>query len=666
MRRHRHDRAQVAGVLAFALLTTFPTYWHGFVWDDPHLLHQSDTIRRGGSAWRVFSPAYWRAEHLAKGATYRPVPEVSFIASYAIGDGSPGPFHLTNVALHALVCVGVLALARSLFGGCASAYGIAVLFAVHPVHAETVAWIKNGAELWAVAFALGAFVCYVRAAAAWSERRAASCAYVAAGLCCFALGAASMEVGLLIVGAMFLYAVAGKGRGAPALAMFGLFAAAAVGARAFQVWVQVGAAQATGSGSPGAARFWGGAIVFAEYWRYLLVPVHLSADHYLDFARLSARASSLVGVAALAGVSVWLWRWRAARPALVWALAAVAAFCNIAAAPDRPFAEQRAYFPSIGACALMCFAFVRLPRRPARGLLGMAIIALSALTVSQCLAWRSEGSLWRRTVVRSPEHHRPWFNLSTVYAAADRLAESERLIHLSLRRQPRYARARDALGRLDQMRGDHESALAHFRAAARDGPRFAYAWNNMGISLSALSRTHEAVDALTRAIRGRRSYKQAHLNRAKLYVQTRDYAKAEADLTAGLGLTLEQDARIHCELGDLCRRRGRWNQAIQHYGRATRLDPTYAPAFAQLANVQCQQHDAATAVGNYSTALALDPDLAEARHSFGAALASLGLRVEAIAQLKQAIRLSPELGSQHGGLLHQLLAQQPRPPRGSR
>ena len=655
MMRPKRDAAQVAVVLAISLLATFPTYWHGFVWDDVHLLHQSDLIRREGSVWRVFSPDYWRTEHFAKGATYRPIPEISFIVSYSFRDGDPRPFHVTNVALHALVCVGVFVLARALFSGCGRAYCIAALFALHPVHVETVAWIKNGAVLWAVLFALGAFMCYVRAVAAWGKNCAISCAYLCAGLCCFALGAGSMEVGLLIVGAILLYAFMGKGRGAPALFMFGIFAAAAVGARAFQVWVQAGTAAKVGSCPPGMTGFWGVPIVFAEYWRCLLLPVHLNADHYLAFTSWRVRASALAGIVGLAALCVWLWRGRGVRPAILWAAGAVAPFCNIAAVADRPFAEQRAYFASIGACALLAFAFVRLPRRPARGLLGMALVAMGALTVSQSFAWRSEGSLWRATAPRSPRHYRPWFNLSTVYAQSGQLAQSGRLVHLALGRRSKYARARDALGRLDQMRGDHESALAHFRAAVKDGPRFAHAWNNMGISLASLGRTKEAIEAFTRAIRARRAYKQAHLNRGKLYAQIREHEKAEADLNASLGLTPAQDARIHCELGDLARRLGQWPQAIEHYSRATRLDPTCAAPLAQLANVQCQQNDAATAIGNYSTALGLDPDLAEVRYSFGVALASLGLRSEAIAQIKQAVRLSPELGRQHGGLLHRLL-----------
>lgn len=639
----KRDTVQIALVLVVALLTTFPTYWHDFVWDDVHLIHKSETIRSGASAWQMWRPSYWRTEHLAKGGTYRPVPEMWFAACYAYRGADPRVFHATNIALHALVCVGVLIAGKLAFAGCGSAFVIAMLFALHPVHVETSAWAKNAAVLWAVLFSLAAFVLYVHSVRRWLISKFTSMLLLLAGLACYGLAAASMEMGVLVVGVIVLWAIIGSDRGGRAVALSGPFVIAGVAVLCFFAWLGPGS-------DPGRAdhallrRALMSLAVLARYCGCLLLPLRLNPEHGLG----SVVGGAALGAGVLACAATCLWRWRTLRMAILWTFVGTAPFCVTSHLADRPFAEQRAYFALIGACASLSFLFMRLPRNRGRSLLGLAAMALASLGVSQSFMWQSETSLWNGTVPRSPAHARPWFNLSTTQADATRLNDAERSAQMALRRRPGYAQAHDRLGRLDRMRGDYPAAIEHFRAATQADPQFAYAWNNFGITLAELGQAEAGMAALTEAIRVDPSYRQALLNRGQLYGRMGKHEEAIADLTASLGLTPTEDACTHYRLGDQHRLRGRTTEASHHYGAAVRLDPACGAAYAQLAGLRHQQGRLTEAVGNYSISLAIEHRRPEVRLNFGSALADLGLKPEAVVHLKEAIRLSPELGSRYG------------------
>lgn len=661
MTKAQRERGQAGLVLALSLLVILPTFWHGFVWDDPHLIHQSAAIRSSGSAWRVFGLEYWRHEHFAKGGTYRPLPEVSLLWSYAYRGADPRPFHGTNLLLHGLVCVLVFLAAKHLLRRAGLAFAAGLVFALHPVLVETAAWAKNVAVLMAVAFSLIAWVSYCRALASWPESRSRSWLWATLAAGAILCAAASKEEGLLVAGVMLCAGLVHREDRRGRLLLLVPTALGVAAAVALHVLVRAGAAP-HGSPTPGGLGRVGPAFVaFAEYWRALLLPISCCADHHFALGGAKTFLRGGVILAASAPFCLLVWRGRG-KLSVVWLLVGIAPLCYLAAMSERPLAEQRAYFALVGASALMVAVFLWRPTPARRGLFACALVALSVLTVRQVFVWRSEHSLWMDTVPKSPGHYRPWLNLASTLRASGRISEAKRLLHLSIERRPVYARARNNLGNLCQAQGDHQAAVAHYRAAVHDGPRFADAWNNMGTSLAALGRTQEAIDALTEAIRLRPRYRQAHLNRGKVYIRLQRWADACADLQAGLGLLPETDARTRCELGDIARREGRVDEAAKHYQRAIDLDRNYAPAWVQMANLHMLARDTLAAVGRYSIAVGLAPDLAEARYNYATALQALGLRRPAIVQMKQAIRLSPELAQRQDWIsvtqLRRLIEQQ--------
>ncbi|MCU0722188.1 MAG: hypothetical protein MUC63_00970 [Planctomycetes bacterium] len=146
--RLRRLRAAVpsAAVLAACLLAYAPALRCGFVgWDDEWLITGNPWLR-APSARTLSAVLDPRADPDVRGALgeeYLPVRDLSHAAEFALWGGSPLGFHAVNLGLHVLACLLLHALVARLSGSRVMALAAALLFAVHPLHAEPVAWLAG-------------------------------------------------------------------------------------------------------------------------------------------------------------------------------------------------------------------------------------------------------------------------------------------------------------------------------------------------------------------------------------------------------------------------------------------------------------------------------------------------------------------------------------------
>jgi hypothetical protein len=148
--------ALVALLAAAVFAHTLP---FDFVYDDVPVILRNEHLH-SLAAWREILAGPWWSSGL-----YRPLTSLTFAINWAMGGGSPWPFHLTNVLAHAAASVLVLLLAKRLLPP-AAALAAALLFAVHPVHVEAVANLVGRAEVLATLFTVAAALLYLE----WGER----------------------------------------------------------------------------------------------------------------------------------------------------------------------------------------------------------------------------------------------------------------------------------------------------------------------------------------------------------------------------------------------------------------------------------------------------------------------------------------------------------------
>ncbi len=132
---------------------------NGFALDDVQIIVENERVHSLIGAWRVFTQTYWPPS--GGSSLYRPLTSLGFAIQWAVGGGSPLPFHIVSIALYAAVSLAFLRFAE-LITDVRIAWLSAALFAVHPLHVEAVANVVGQAELWSAFFALLSMTLYVR------------------------------------------------------------------------------------------------------------------------------------------------------------------------------------------------------------------------------------------------------------------------------------------------------------------------------------------------------------------------------------------------------------------------------------------------------------------------------------------------------------------------
>jgi protein O-mannosyl-transferase len=517
-----------------------PTLAGTWVWDDSIVLGtQLAAIRGWGEAF--FPPPgipQWPY------AYYRPLLTVSYLLDRAVfGElATRGP-HAVNVLLHALSTLLVAWLALRLFAGRAharwAALGAGLLFAVHPIHTESVSWITGRSDVLATCLLLAALALAARL------RSGAGPGAIAGSLLLFALATLSKEVALVGVGLLpiLLWALPAPEPERPRCSsqrerwLIGGYALVALG---------YGLLRAAAGTESGLGRFEGGVAaaagrLLAALGYYLLKVVWPPPQSALVVELPAAGWGALVGSLAIAflvwaglrarqGQRQWLlgglWVLVPLLPALPVAISRLA---------EAPVAERYLYLPSVGVSWLfagaLTLALERLGRRELVLVAAAALVTLAgAATVTRNQVWRSDLALWSDTVRKAPDSGLAWNELGKAY--------------------------------LDR-RLDLDTAKSHFeRALATYDDPFgrALASNSLGVIAIQQGRANDAIEAWTRAAAEKPDYATPHFNLGNFYA-----SRVDAQLRAGRGLDRELLA-----------------QARAHLARAVEADPRYTKAVQRL------------------------------------------------------------------------------------
>lgn len=421
----------VAAVGAVAVAVYANSLANGFVWDDPIIVERQLAVFRSLGDVLItprgipqYSPDY-----------YRPTTTVSYLLDSRLGGDDPLAFHASVVLAHALVSILVALLCRSMLPLTAAAERAAVaaglLFAVHPLHTESVAWAAGRSDVLATGFAV-AVLLSLRGARPGPLRVAVS------GLCAFAaLGA--KEVAVALYPLLFLRdAIAGDLRGMRrAVVRYAGVGAALI---AYLVLRRITIGDVIGE-QPGEQSILASLPVamwaMGGYIRMLLWPWPLNAlidDVPRGFA-------SLLGLAALAGALAWslvCWRRgdRAWAFATTWIIVAIAPSLTILwKIPEVPMAERYAYLPSVGLALWFALLLLRggLTATPVRSLsvVPLLLVAAGAVWVRNPV-WRDDVTLWTDTAAKTSVSGMAWRSLGSAYLRAGRYEEAEPLLRRAL------------------------------------------------------------------------------------------------------------------------------------------------------------------------------------------------------------------------------------------
>lgn len=592
-------------VAAFAY---FPCLHGTWLWDDGLEISQNAALRVDGGWWRTWI----RPE----GMDYFPLKNSLQWVEWHLWGADAAAYHWVNLGLHVL---SALLLWRLLHGlGVRAAYLGGLLFAVHPLAVESVAWIsefKNTVSLPPLLLASIATVEFYRTGSRWAWVR--SLLWFLAALAC----KTSVVMFPFVV---LLYEWWRRGRVTSRdLRKAAPFFAASLAMGAATVWFQsTRAIGLAGTASPLGVRLAQAGVSLCWYARQAVWPSGLEPIYPSSQGMLPGCAAWLC-VAVLLGL-FWTYRAGWGRHALLgggWFLInllPVLGILPMAYTRISPRADHFAYLPLVGLIGLAAAAagaaaaalgkrgVSRLPLRLASTSAAVAVVALLALeTRSYAAVYLNEKALWTFAVERNPGAWLARNNLGKELLQEGRPADAAAQFGEATRIRPDSPEAHANLGNALVANGLEDEARKEYEAAIRIDPGFAGAHYNLGLSLLRAGRRPEAAAEFLEALK-------------------RDPRHAPARNSLGLALA----------------GMGRLDEAREQYREALVLDPELKEAHLNLGNVLFRQGSFEEAVAEYRQALRIDPGYAGAHGNLGQALESLGRHAEAQGEFSEARRAS--------------------------
>lgn len=477
---------------------------------------------------QAFRRSYFETENVVTDLKtyYRPVTIASFMIDAQRGGAGPSAYHATNVALHAAVSALVLALARRWGAAPGAALAATVLFAVHPLNMQAVAWIAGRNDLLVALFGLVSLLAWSRASDARERFGVASCAVHVVS---FALALFSKESGLAVPLLAVGYTV-GVMR-APVSGR--LRAALTADVAVVVVWgvLRAHALEGSMAGLPPVESLQMAAanlphlIVHAGK---VVLPVRLNVSPGVDGPGLLL---GVVGFGALAAIALRSLPGRWSAFAAAWGLLFLLPTLTV---PDLPAYEHRMYLPLVG--VTLAFARSRF-ERPVQ----VAIVCLvSSIFAAQAYArqevFRDPFSYWSDATRHRPFAPIAHVNLGQLEAEAGRPSEARRHYLRALELDPDTPKAHNNLGVALMALGEDEAAERQFRLEVEQHPANAEAWFNLGLYADLHGRPDEAARFWERAIETNRYFVPAYEKLAAHYealgdkMRARQYRESAATL----------------------------------------------------------------------------------------------------------------------------------------
>lgn len=472
-------------VLGLAIVSSAVSIRNGFAFDDVHIIVNNERVHSLWNAWKMFGQTYWPPSEGA--SLYRPLTCVLFAVQWALGNGSPVPFHLLNVMLYAGLCFAVLELGRRMMDEPSAVVGAAV-FAVHPVHVESVANVVGQAELWVALLLVLSLVYFLDARkSALGPRQLSVMSLLYATALLFKENAVILP-GLLVAAEVLLPQPGAKTLRArlksmlPLLVSLTIVAVVFVAVRTAVLGRFEGASTTIVlSGQSYSARVFTMLMVLPEWVRLLLWPAHLSADYSpprIDTAT-SFELAMLPGLIAVAAACFVVIRVRRKHPAIAClsALTAISLLIpsNLIVVTGFILAERSLLIASVGVSLVIGYGAIQLVAKSQNSIVRQAMrVSIAGLLIagvvksaSRSVVWKDNETLFRQTVLDVPLSYRAHLMLGELLTDAGNpqgLDELEAAVKLS-RPADFFVRwfAADrfhAAGRLAEASGYYRMALA--------------------------------------------------------------------------------------------------------------------------------------------------------------------------------------------------------------
>ncbi len=498
----RADSAFAAGLAVLTIAVYWGVWSFGFVnFDDPQYVVLNPHVTTGLS-WANIVWAFTTGH----AANWHPVTWISHMTDVSWFGVTPGPAHTTNLVLHVMNVVLLFSFLSRATGASWPSALVAALFAVHPLHVESVAWIAERKDVLSTFFGLLTLLAYVSTVrrptfARWTL----VCALFALGLMAKPM-LVTLPIVMLVVDRWPLGRTTAIALVREKIAVFALAAISIVITILVQ---QQGGAVAAVDPYPVHARLLHSLTAYVGYLVQTAWPLRLTVFYPLPLVTpiwQAAGAASILAAVTIAAAVI-----RQSRPYVLagwlWYLVMLLPVVGLIQVGGQGMADRYTYLPIVGVFVVVAWGLSDLARvsRHARLVAALsgsvAIAACGALTHFQLQTWRDSVTLWTHALETTSGNYRAENAVGALLIERDQFAEAIGHLANAVRIEPAFADAHDNLGTALARTGQMADAIAQYRESVRLDPSSPLAHNNLGLALAKTSEAAGAIRELREAVR---------------------------------------------------------------------------------------------------------------------------------------------------------------------
>ena len=562
-------------------------------------------------------------------SNWHPLTWLSHMLDFEIYGLDPFGHHLTNLIIHIANTLLLFWVLMKMTGTVWRSVFVAVMFAVHPLNVESVAWIAERKNVLSVFFfflTLWAYIDYVE------KKR--SFLFVVLFLA-FGLMAKPMLVTvpfLLILldfwplrrwnfggfaGESEMSAIKTESLGRLILEKLPLFILVAGSCVITFIAQKGGDAVRTTELRSFYSSVANGLISYVEYIEKFAWPRGLSVFYPHAGDSISGWKALTCGLI-LVVVTTWVVRSIQRAPYFAvgwfWYLGTLVPVIGIVQVGEQAMADRYTYLPMIGIFICIAWGFPELIKNAKQKLIpilaGTFIPILMLLTWAQVKHWENSVTLFEHAIDVN-ENETPSFviaynNLGHALLSEQRFEDAVTVFQRAVEINPNYSKAQNNLGNALSELKRYDKAIGYYQQAIKIEPDYAEAFNNFANALRNRGQLKESVEYYREAIRLDGEYDEAHFN---------------------LGITWSQQGQLE--------------KAIAQYQKALEINSKFTKAHNNLAGLLAQKGDISGAILHYRQAIAIDPGFAKAHNNLGSALAGQGKFKESILSFEKALSIDP-------------------------
>ena len=660
----------LAGLIIVVCIVVLVVHWtslsaSALSFDDEDYFVENLLVQNPGwkSAWRFLTEVL---EPSTVHGYYQPLTMISLMVDYALGGRADNlvPFHRTSLALHIANTVLIIVLLYLLFGNVWAAAGIGLLFGIHPMTVEPVAWASERKTLLAAFFALWCLIFYV----CFARKKKRGFYIGCMAMYILALMSKPTSTPLPIMMLLMDYWPLKRLNRRAVLEKIPFFVLGAISA----VITYVSQSRTAAVEMP--AEFGPERIPLIVchnivFYLYKIIwPVKLSS-YYPFPSPLSLTepkvAAGVIGTCILIPLLIISLRWtRAALTGWLIFFVALLPTMQIIGFSNVIASDKFAYLPSVGLLMILA-AFAAWFYIANKTLIRRIVVVIVVLILSSAEAvgtqkylvyWRSSISLSKYFLALAPEAASINMMMGYAFQRKGELDEAVNYYRRAVQILPNSIEAHNNLALTLKLQGKFNEAVDHYRKALQGSPKDDKIRYNLGNALQSLGKLDEAISQYYEALKINPEHAYAHNNLANALSDQGKLDEAVNHYRQSLKIK-PLNPEAYNNLGTILQIQGKIDEAIDCYSRALRIKPDFPEAHYNLICAFASQGQLDEAFRHYRQVLKIEVTDAELYNSFGVALLSKGRIDEAIGLFSRAIQACPDNTDAHCNLGFALASQ---------